>query len=107
MTTRPCRITGCPRNAAPRYRMCHTHRCRQWRFGNPHQKHALPDPIAIDTAVRDRRPPTGITPKEPAAAGVQLTNLGLPASEIARILAVTLRTVTRWRAADRAARTAA
>ncbi|MFE4535647.1 hypothetical protein ACFRKB_11265 [Streptomyces scopuliridis] len=102
MTTRPCRITGCPRTAAPRYLMCHTHRCRQWRFGNPHQTHATPDPIAIDTAVRDRRPPAGMTPKERAAAGVQLTSLGLSAAEIARIFAVTSRTVTRWRAAARA-----
>ncbi|MFD3917353.1 helix-turn-helix domain-containing protein, partial [Streptomyces sp. NPDC058603] len=45
------------------------------------------------------------TPKERAAAGVQLTNLGLPASEIARIFAVTPRTVTRWRAAARATQT--
>ncbi|MGW6598476.1 helix-turn-helix domain-containing protein [Streptomyces sp. NPDC055036] len=106
MTTHPCRITECPRTAAPQHRMCHTHRYRQWRHGNPHQTHATPDPIAIDAAVRDRRPPAGMSPKERAAAGVQLTNLGLPASEIARIFAVTPRTVARWRAAARATQAA-
>lgn len=96
---RQCTVAGCPREAAPRRVLCHTHHMRQWRNGDVHQKYAAPDLLAVDTAVRDRRRLPGMTPKERAEAGVRLTQLGLSASEIARIFAVTPRTVFRWRTA--------
>jgi hypothetical protein len=42
--------------------MCPTHRTRQWRHGDPHQRTTQPDAIAIDSAVATRRALPGLRP---------------------------------------------
>jgi DNA-directed RNA polymerase specialized sigma24 family protein len=98
---RQCGIPGCIRTPRPYRPLCPTHRTRQWRHGDPHQKATRPDPIAIDAAVATRRALPGMRPAERRAAGLRLTALGLPADEIARIFEVDARTVYRWRSASR------
>lgn len=58
----------------------------------------------IDIAVEDRRPSPDLTPADRRVASRRLTNLGISAAEIARILCVTERTICRYREADRADR---
>lgn len=98
---RPCRITGCESGAMPQRTLCSLHRGRAYRHGNPLQTRTLPDPLVVAAAVQERRTLPGMSRKERAAAGITLTELGLPAEEISRIFNVTPRTVTRWRAAAR------
>ncbi|MEV5977537.1 helix-turn-helix domain-containing protein [Streptomyces sp. NPDC052114] len=76
-------------------------RCQPCRNRRQREANARTDPIAIDTTVHNRRATPGLRPHEQRAAARQFTNLGLSAAEIARILAVTPRTVHRWRARDR------
>ncbi len=98
---RPCRINECPRNAAPRKTLCHTHRGRIRHHGNPHfTQWTVADDHDIQTVVREQRPTPGLTRLERVKAGQALTAHGLPAHEIARILGVTPRTVYRWRSSD-------
>lgn len=104
---RQCRIAECPRIARPSHSLCPTHRSRQWRHGDPHQRTTEPDSIAIDVAVSDRRALPGMRPAERREAGLRLTALGLPADEIARIFDVDARTVYRWRSYGRTAQPAA
>jgi DNA-directed RNA polymerase specialized sigma24 family protein len=92
-----CRITGCSRLRAPQKRICQLHRSRLYRHGNPHQPNTPADEHAIEAAVSTRRTLPGLRPAERRAAGLQLTDLGLPAAEVARIFSVTERTVYRWR----------
>jgi DNA-directed RNA polymerase specialized sigma24 family protein len=103
VATRGCRIPECPRGAAHHKTLCHAHRIRQWRHGDPTLTAATTplDDIALDAAVRNRQAPTGLTLRERRATAILLTDRGLPASEIARILSVSPRTVHRWRAATR------
>ncbi|WP_330173033.1 helix-turn-helix domain-containing protein [Streptomyces sp. NBC_01498] len=96
-----CAVPGCPRTPGGRRTLCSTHRTRQWRHGDPHQKATPPDALAIDMAVANRSPLPGMRPAERRAAGVRLTELGLPANEIARIFQVDPRTVHRWRSQSR------
>ncbi|MEU0370608.1 helix-turn-helix domain-containing protein [Streptomyces sp. NPDC006283] len=92
-----CRITNCPRTPQDGRTLCDTHRGRLYRHGNPHQPHTPTDQHAIEAAVSNRRTLPGLRPAERRAAGLTLSALGLPASEIARIFSVTPRTVYRWR----------
>jgi DNA-directed RNA polymerase specialized sigma24 family protein len=68
------------------------------------ERNVILDLLAIETAVRNHRAPRGMKPRERQAAGLQLSQLGLSASEIARIFGVTARTVHRWRARSRLTR---
>lgn len=92
-----CRITNCPRTPQAGRNLCDTHRSRLYHHGDPHPTHTPPAAIAIEAAVTTRRTLPGIRPTERRAAGLKLTALGLPASEIARIFGVTESTVYRWR----------
>ncbi|WP_405799322.1 hypothetical protein [Streptomyces sp. NBC_01506] len=96
---RRCRIPGCRSDAVRHRTLCSLHRGRTYRHGDPLQERALPDPFVVAAAVQERRALPGMTRKERTAAGLALTGLGLPATEIGRIFNVTPRTVTRWRAA--------
>lgn len=97
--TRRCRLDNCTNNAAPRHRICHMHRTRRWRHGNPHHTEwTVADQQDVATIIRDARPAPGLTRLERVLVAQGLTQHGLPANEIARILTVTPRTVYRWRA---------
>lgn len=98
-TPRPCRINDCPRNAAPTKTICYGHRARIRLYGTPHfsQWHTA-DEHDVAELIRNPRPTRDITRLERRLVGQGLSNLGLPAAEIARILGVTPRTVYRWRA---------
>lgn len=102
--SRPCRIDGCPRNAAPRRRICWTHKNRLYRRRDPHLKlRALTHPEDIPPVVEDRLPDHGLTFSDRRTAATQLASQGAHASEIAALLGVTERTVYRWQAARQAA----
>lgn len=102
MTSRTCRIDGCTRTPPPHKNRCSTCAHRIRLYDDPTIAAYPLDPITIDTAVRDRRAPAGMRLRERRAAGLTLTDHGLPASEIARIFGVSPRTVTRWRARRKA-----
>ena len=93
--TRPCRITGCTRNAAPGRRICWTHKNRLYRYVDPHlQLRTITHPDTIPPVVEDRLPDHGLT----RTAAQLLATQGVHPSEIAHLLGVTERTVYRWQA---------
>lgn len=99
---RHCRITGCTTPAAKHRTVCYRHLHRIRRHGNPHfTTWTVADTHDVATIIRDARPTQGLTRLERILVAQGLTNLGLPADEIARILNVTPRTVYRWRARTR------
>lgn len=101
---RHCRITDCPTPAAKRRHYCYRHYHRIRRHGDPHfTTWTVADDQDVATIIREQRPTQGLTRLERVLVAQGLTNLGLPAEEIARILAVTPRTVYRWRAQQRTA----
>ena len=101
---RHCRITDCPTPAAKRRHNCYRHYHRNRRHGDPHNTtRTVADDQDVATIIREQRPTQGLTRLERVLVAQGLTNLGLPAEEIARILAVTPRTVYRWRAQQRTA----
>jgi hypothetical protein len=96
---RRCRITDCTHEARPGRHICGMHRQRIWRHGNPnHTEWTTADDHDVATIIRDARPAPGLTRLERVMVARGLTDHGLPASEIARIVGVTERTVYRWRA---------
>ena len=95
--TRPCRIDGCPRNAAPRRLVCWSHKNG---LGAPLREVTHPD--TIPPVVEDRLPDHGLTITDRRTAAQQLGERGVHASEIAALLGVTERTVYRWQAARKA-----
>ncbi len=98
MTTRRCRVPQCPNPAAHYRRICHVHRYRWETYRDfDHHEWTTADPAGITEAAHARRLPTQMTRVERQLLGLTLTDLGLPASEIARITHVSPRTVTRWR----------
>jgi hypothetical protein len=102
--TRPCRITGCPRNAAPRRLICWTHKNRLYRRADPHLKlRTLTRPDDIPAVVEDRLPDHGLTFTDRRTAAALLGEQDVHASEIAALLGVSERTVYRWQAARRRA----
>jgi hypothetical protein len=98
-TPRPCRITGCPRLAAPTKTICYGHRARIRLYGTPHfsQWHTA-DEHDVAELIRNPCPTRDITRLERRLIGQGLHGR-LPAAEIARLLGVTERTVYRWHAA--------
>lgn len=96
---RHCRIDGCPTPAAKRRRVCYRHHNRIRRHGDPHfTEWTVADDHDIATIIREQRPAEGLTRLERVKVGRGLSDLGLPAHEVARILGVAERTVYRWRA---------
>lgn len=103
-TTRRCRTPECP-NARYRHRtLCGRCIHRQHRYGHPQRNHDDINHDDVDIVVRERRPAAGLTRAERQLVSRKLTANGLSAAEIARILCVNERTITRWRKADRVAR---
>lgn len=95
---RHCRIDGCPTPAAKRRNVCYRHQNRIRRYGDPHfHTWRVADDHDVQTVIQQQRPTEGLTRLERVLVAQGLTQLGLPADEIARILAVTPRTVYRWR----------
>lgn len=93
-----CRITNCTNEARTGRRVCGLHRQRIWRHGDPHfTEWTVADDHDVQTLISEQRPAQGLTRLERVKVAQGLTDLGLPADEIARILAVTPRTVYRWR----------
>jgi hypothetical protein len=96
---RHCRITNCTRTARPGRHICDLHRIRLYRHRNPHfTTWAVADEHDVATIISQQRPTPGLTRLERKLVARGLTDHGLPAEEIARILNVTPRTVYRWRA---------
>jgi DNA-directed RNA polymerase specialized sigma24 family protein len=94
-----CRLPRCTRLVG-RGGLCWTHRER-WRHHRDYEFNhwitADVDDVAAAAAVRRLLP--GMTRRERVLLGLELTDRGLPAAEIARITHVSTRTVTRWRSA--------
>jgi DNA-binding CsgD family transcriptional regulator len=97
--TRHCRIDGCPTPAAKRRNVCYRHHNRIRSHGDPHfHTWQVADDHDVQTVIQQQRPTQGLTRLERVLVAQGLTQLGLPAEDIARILTVTPRTVYRWRA---------
>lgn len=95
---RPCRITNCPRNAIHGRTLCHTHKRRIALYNNPHHTTwTVADDHDVAAIIREQRPTQGLTRLERILVAQGLTQHGLPAHEIARILGVHPRTIYRWR----------
>jgi hypothetical protein len=95
---RHCRINHCTNTPRPGRRICFKHRTRITRHGDPDfTEWGVADDYDVATIIREQRPADGLTRLERVRVAQGLTQLGLPAEEIARILAVTPRTVYRWR----------
>lgn len=102
--TRPCRIDDCPRNAAPRKTLCHTHRHRIRRYGDPNfTTWTTADEDEVELIVRHPRPVQGLTRLEQRLIAQGLTQRGANADQIAYVVGVDPRTIYRWRARSRAA----
>lgn len=95
---RRCRLDDCTKPAAPRHRICHMHRNRLARHRDPnYTEWTVADEYDVELIIREQRPARGLTRLERVMVARGLTDHGLPAEEIARILDVTPRTVYRWR----------
>ncbi|MFI1166514.1 helix-turn-helix domain-containing protein [Streptomyces sp. NPDC020801] len=102
--SRHCTIDDCTKTARPGRRICQMHRQRLARHGDLHfTEWTVADDTDVELIVAEQRPSPGLTRLERVMVARGLTDHGLPASEIARILDVTERTVYRWRAEDRSA----
>jgi DNA-directed RNA polymerase specialized sigma24 family protein len=96
---RPCHIDDCHKPARTGRRLCDGHRTRITRHGNPHHTEwSVADDHDVQVLIREQRPAAGLTRLERVKVAQGLTDHGLPAAEIARILTVAERTVYRWRA---------
>lgn len=96
--TRLCTLDNCTRQARTGRRICGMHRQRIWRHGNPdHTEWTVADEQDVATIIREARPAPGLTRLERIQVARGLTEHGLPAAEIARIVGVEPRTVYRWR----------
>lgn len=96
--TRRCRLDDCTKPAAPRHRICYMHKTRISRHQDPnYTEWTVADEHDVELIIREQRPAHGLTRLERVMVAQGLTNHGLPAEEIARILNVTPRTVYRWR----------
>jgi DNA-directed RNA polymerase specialized sigma24 family protein len=95
---RRCRITECTTPARPGRRLCSKHQQRIALYGDPDfTQWTVADPHDVAAIIREQRPTQGLTRLERILVAQGLTEHGLPADEIARILGVTPRTVYRWR----------
>lgn len=96
---RSCRITGCTTPPRTGRHLCRKHKRRLAVHGDPHfTTWTVADEHDVAAIIRDQRPTEGLTRLERVLVAQGLTAHGLPAGEIARILAVHPRTVYRWRA---------
>lgn len=94
---RHCRITGCTTQITGR-RTCLKHQRRIRMYGDPNfTQWSVADEHDVAVIIREQRPVIGLTRLERVLVAQGLTELGLPADEIARIVGVEPRTVYRWR----------
>lgn len=99
-----CRIEDCGRPRAHHSTLCHTHRTRIRRWGDPHfTQWGTADMQDVDLIVSERRPAEGLTRLERVLIARGLAEREVPAREVARIVGVDQRTVERWRSKDRKA----
>ncbi|GGS41292.1 hypothetical protein GCM10010221_45100 [Streptomyces parvus] len=99
---RQCSVDGCTRQARPQRRLCHGHRARVARYGDPHfTQWGTADPVDVELIVTEQRPAEGLTRLERVLVARGLTERQVPAAEVARIVGVDKRTVERWRSRDR------
>lgn len=95
---RHCRIDHCPNPPRPSRRLCSKHQTRIAHHGDPHfTTWTVADEHNVATIIREARPAHGLTRLERVMVAQGLTEHGLPATEIARILGVHPRSVYRWR----------
>jgi hypothetical protein len=95
--TRPCRETGCGKEAEQYRPVCRGCRGRQETARNPQPRAWGPaDDTDVQLIVEAPRPVAGLTRLERVliARGIDRR---LPAKEIARVVGVSTRTVYRWR----------
>jgi len=96
---RHCRIDQCTNRPITGRRLCSGHKKRIALYGDPDfTQWTVADDQDVAAIIRAQRPAPGLTRLERVLVAQGLTAHGLPAEEIARILAVTPRTVYRWRA---------
>lgn len=101
---RRCRINNCTHTALTGRHLCGMHKQRIARHHDPDfTQWTVADDHDVAAIIRDARPAPGLTRLERVKVARGLTGLGLPATEIARILGVTERTVYRWRTRTTAA----
>lgn len=95
---RRCNLDGCTRQARTGRRICGMHKQRIALHGDPdfHTWHTADD-TDVQAIIREARPAPGLTRLERLKVAQGLTDHGLPANEIARIVGVEPRTVYRWR----------
>jgi hypothetical protein len=102
--SRACVIEDCVNQARPGRRICHMHRHRLARHGDPRfTEWTVADEFDVEVVVEQARPVEGLTRLERVMVGRGLSRRGMPAAEVARIVGVDPRTVYRWRAEDRQA----
>jgi hypothetical protein len=95
---RICEIDDCDSLARAGRRICHKHRIRIARHGDPDfTQWTVADEYDVELIVRDARPVEGLTRLERVMVARGLTARAVPADEIARIVGVTPRCVYRWR----------
>ena len=95
---RRCHITDCPKPPRPGCRYCYGHLQRRRIHGDFHfHTWKTADDQDVQTIIREARPAPGLTRLERIQVAKGLTEHQLPATEIARIVGVTPRTVYRWR----------
>ncbi|MDX3329735.1 helix-turn-helix domain-containing protein [Streptomyces sp. ME02-6979-3A] len=95
---RLCQIDGCDKPARAQRTLCQTHRARIRRYGDPHfTQWGTADVMDVELIVQERRPASSLTRLERVLVAQGLTERGESASEIARIVGVSQRTVERWR----------
>lgn len=96
---RHCRITDCTTRSIPGRRLCSKHKQRIALHGDPHfTQWTVADDSDVQLIIEQQRPAPGLTRLERIRVARGLTEHGLPATEIARIVGVEPRTVYRWRA---------
>jgi transcriptional regulator with PAS, ATPase and Fis domain len=96
--SRRCRIDNCTHTALTGRHLCGMHKQRIARHQNPDfTQWTVADDHDVQALIREQRPADGLTRLERVKVAQGLTDHGLPATEIARILGVHQRTVYRWR----------
>ncbi|MBR8638666.1 helix-turn-helix domain-containing protein [Streptomyces tuirus] len=102
--SRTCAIDDCSNQARPGRRICHKHRHRFARHGDPDfTEWTVADEYDVEIVVERAQSVEGLTRLERVMVGRGLSRRGMPAAEVARIVGVDPRTVYRWRAEDRSA----
>ncbi|MGY5127349.1 helix-turn-helix domain-containing protein [Streptomyces nigrescens] len=99
---RECSIDDCTTTAAPRRTVCHKHRTRLNRYGDPDfTQWTVADDLDVQLLIEQQRVPSGATRLERRLIALGLSDRGMSAARVAEVVAVDPRTVHRWRAKTR------